>query len=146
MRESSVRLKRTPLRRTSRLQARTELKRRTLLAREGRRAKRIRQEDRKEEAASHILPCVCGCGAQRGEVARAHLIRRSATDTRNLAAFNLPACAALSDWLDHTPGGVQAKRVLREMAVEKGERLTYQEFWPVGNAYGYYEWRTRSGW
>jgi hypothetical protein len=52
----------------------------------------------------------------------------------------------VKELLDHTAGGVAAKRLLREMAVHKGDRLTINECWPVLNAYGYYEWREAAGW
>lgn len=139
-------MKRTPLRSRTPLQRRSRLSQRTGLAREGRRARRMRSADRREERLSHNLPCVCGCGAGPGEVARAHMVGRSVESVRNEAPNNLPACAALSDWLDHTVGGVKAKKVLRTMAVEANRRLTVLDCEPVLRLNGYYEWRVRAGW
>lgn len=114
----------------------------------GRRGKRLAPGDRAQEAASHILPCVCGCNAHlqpgadgipgKGLISRAHLESRRFESTRNEDWNNLPACAYLSDWLDHNHNGEQARGELLDMAKALGRRLTHTEAGPVISRYGYY--------
>lgn len=117
------------------------------LAKYGRRARRLAPGDRAMEREVHAMPCICGCSADpaQGEVARAHLIGRGAESTRNAVFNNLPACLPLSEWLDHHHMGVQAKALLKQMALHKWEhhkeRLAHSEVWPVLDGHGYYGWR-----
>lgn len=127
------------------LQRRTRLRTTASLGRTGRRGRRLRREDRRQERLAHALPCVCGCSAGRGEVARAHLERRSIESTRNEDSNNLPTCWWLGEWLDHTPEGVQARASLWAMAIGLGRRLTGEDVRPLLREYGYYEWRMRAG-
>jgi|GEM_PF-5317232 len=91
------------------------------------------------------MPCVCGCGAVTGEVARAHLVRRNVESVRNEPWNNLPACWWLGEWLDHTPDGVQCKKSLWALAIGLGRRLEARDVQPLLQEWGYYEWRRRSG-
>lgn len=154
----AIALKRSPPpRRKKQLQSKTGLKpgkglargdntlaRTSPLAKVGRRGRRLRKEDRKEERISHALPCVCGCNAGPGEVARAHLERRGIETTRNVEANNLPACWYMGEWLDHTPEGVNAKRSLWALAIGLGRRLEPEDVQSIIRTAGYYEWRAKA--
>lgn len=126
----------------------------------GVRGRRLLPGDRKQEAKSHILPCVCGCNAHlqpgadgipgKGLIARAHLESRKYETTRNEDYNNLPGCAYLNHWLDQEATTRQneddtCKAVLlrkaREVAEkENGRRLTPEEVQPILSDHGYYTW------
>lgn len=137
--------KRKTLRRRTRLRRRQPLRSTTRLRRIGRRGKRLRAADRRQERATHQLPCVCGCGAGPGEVARAHLISRSVESLRNEDTNNVPACWWLHRWLDSEPDGIRCKRSMWALAVGLGRRLEAGDVQPLLREYGYYEWRRRTG-
>jgi len=131
--------RRRPLQRTGRLRSASTL------ARIGRRGRRLRAADRRQERATHQLPCVCGCNAGRGEISRAHIIRRGDERNRNEDWNNLPACWWLSTWLDQTPEGIQCKRSLHALAIGLGRRLEAGDVQDQLRRHGYYEWRRRAG-
>ncbi len=138
-------LRRMPLRRRTPLRASRSLTRSSTLARVGRRGRRLRAADRRQERETHQLPCVCGCGAGPGEVARAHLVSRSVESLRNEDTNNVPACWWLSTWLDQTPEGVRCKRSMWALAVGLGRRLEAGDVQPLLRECGYYDWRWRAG-
>lgn len=117
----------------------------------GIRGRRLRPGDRKQEAATHVLPCVCGCNAHlqtgadgvpgKGLVSRAHLESRAYEATRNDDANNYPGCLHLNHWLDHEPGGVKCKADLLTLTKEKAGRLLAEEIRPLLKLHGYYDWR-----
>lgn len=132
-------MRQTPLKRKSPLRSRS------LLSRLGRRGRRLLSADRRQERESHSLPCVCGCNAGPGEVARAHLERRGIESTRNEDWNNLPACWWLHEWLDQTAEGGHCKRSLHALAIGLGRRLEVADVQGLLRDYGYYEWRRRAG-
>ncbi|WP_374713796.1 hypothetical protein [Symbiobacterium terraclitae] len=131
--------RRRPLQRTGRLRSASTL------ARIGRRGRRLRAADRRQERATHQLPCVCGCNAGPGEITRAHLKRRAIESTRNEDWNNLPACWWLHEWLDHTAAGGDCKRSLHALAIGLGRRLEAGDVRGLLRDYGYYDWRRRAG-
>lgn len=132
-------MKQTPLRRRSALRSTTTL------ARVGRRGRRLRAADRRQEQATHQLPCVCGCPAGPGEITRAHLIGRAVESVRNEDWNNLPACWWLHRWLDSEPEGIRCKRSMLALAVGLGRRLEAGDVQPLLRECGYYDWRRRAG-
>ncbi|MBY6277270.1 MAG: hypothetical protein CWE10_13845 [Symbiobacterium thermophilum] len=115
------------------------------MARVGRRGKRLRSADRRQERATHQLPCVCGCNAGPGEISRAHIIGRAYESVRNEDWNNLPACWWLHRWLDSEPEGIRCKRSLHALAVGLGRRLEAGDVQPLLRECGYYDWRRRAG-
>lgn len=132
-------LRRTPLRRRSALRSTATL------ARVGRRGRRLRAADRRQERATHQLPCVCGCSAGPGEITRAHLIGRAVESVRNEDWNNVPACWWLHRWLDSEPEGIWCKRSMWALAVGLGRRLEAGDVRGLLEDYGYYDWRRRAG-
>lgn len=144
-------MKRTQLKRRTPLKAKKGLSRRSPpkktpkpLKKIGRRGRRLQKGDRIEEKISHKLPCVCGCNAGPGEVARAHLEGRAIESTRNEEWNNPPGCLWLNRWLDQTPEGVQAKKSLWATAICLGRRLEEEDVKPILRLYGYYKWRAKA--
>lgn len=114
--------------------------RRTPLKRVGRRQRRLQAGDRRQERDTHALPCVCGCGDQ---VDRAHLETRRYESTRNEVWNNLPLCRLAHRWLDQETAGVRCRKILKALALEKGDRLTSEEAGTVMSKHGYWLWRSR---
>ncbi len=120
------------------------------IKREGVRGRRLRPGDRKQEALSHVLPCVCGCNAHqqpgaggvpgKGLISRAHLESRAYEYTRNEDTNNLPACLNLNHWLDFEPGGPTAKDELWQLAQQVRRRLLPVEVQAILSQNGYYTW------
>ena len=138
-------MRRTALQRWAPLRRTIPLRSTTPLARVGRRGRRLRAADRRQERATHQLPCVCGCGAGPGEVARAHLISRSVESLRNEDTNNVPACWWLHRWLDSEPEGIRCKRSMWALAVGLGRRLEAVDVRGLLEEYDYYDWRRRAG-
>lgn len=138
-------MKRMAPRRQTALRRRGRLRSVTPLARVGRRSKRLRAADRRQERATHQLPCVCGCSAGPGEISRAHIISRAHESVRNEDWNNIPACWWLHEWLDHTEAGAHCKRSLHALAVGLGRRLTGEDVQPLLRYWGYYDWRRKAG-
>lgn len=122
----------------------------------GQRGRRMAAGDRAQEAATHVLPCCCGCNAHlrpgvdgvpgKGLVSRAHLESRRFESTRNDDFNNLPACEHLAHWLDRETGGSRARKELLRLAKKARLRLAPGEVQPIISKYGYYTWlhnRTR---
>lgn len=131
-----------PLKRHSRLENRTGLKRRTPLAREGRRAKRNAPGDRQARAEVRRRGCICGCGRTGRFVDWSHLAGRT-DSVRHDTELATAKCRLLHTWIHDTADGQRAEEILLTIAREEGRALTATDCCPTLSACGFYVWKAR---
>lgn len=121
-------MKRSPLKRTTRLKAR------------GSRGKRLAQGDSEISREFRAMRCYCGCNE---EPDPCHLESRRYESSRHNPQLIIPLCRALHDWLDHTAEGVTARAQMLALARERA--LTPADIVPLLVDGGAFEYKARGG-